>query len=330
MTSALTRVRSLLVPPRHADLRQVGVRDLVQFRATIASWILLGTGLGGLAFVVTPATYESRASFIVEQRAPSLVNSGAFGALASELGMGLSTGSVSPQYYADLLRSRSVLSAVAQRPVSMGDGPLSISDALQIDEADSLKRAEETLAELNRRLNVSANSRTSVISLDFTAPDRQMAAQILDLLLSELDLFVRVKRQSSARAQATFAAKALQDAEDSLRAAEMTELAFSETNREWDASPRLKLRMQQLQRRTEVRQTLVTTLQSQLETAKMGEINDTPQLTILDRPVPAAKRSAPTLGRTVGFGIMLGFLMAATVIAMRLAPPPRRRDLTDA
>ncbi|MEI6813811.1 MAG: hypothetical protein WCL36_06480 [bacterium] len=286
----------------------------------IASWVLTGAAVGLVALLVIPKSYQAHASFIVEQRSASRSGGGAFGALASELGVGIATGSAGPQYFADLLRSRAVQGAVSRQFVPAGTDSVLVSAALGATRGTQASTDEAAITELNRKLSVSANTRTGVVSIDVVAGDPAQAAAITTLLLSELDRFVREKRQSSARAQSLFAKSRLREASDSLRLAELAELQFVEGNREYRSSPRLNLVLQQLQRRTAAAQTLVTTLQSQLESSKLEEVNDTPQLTVLDVPTPPAGKSGPRFSQTVLLGVLLGFLAAAVLLAAKLGP----------
>jgi uncharacterized protein involved in exopolysaccharide biosynthesis len=326
MVSSHLMIRPMLVrfllPPDLEAPETIGLEVVLRCKAMIASWLSIGALAGAVAFALTPPSFQTRASFIVEQRVSSRGASGALGSLASELGVGVGPGAASAQYFADLLRSRAVQSAVAHRSFRRGNDSLQVSAILGTAKETERATEEATISEIDLRLNVSANSRTGVVSLDFTSGHAGDAANITRALLDELEKFVREKRKSSAREQAQFARKTLLEAEDALRAAEENEMIFTDRNREWQASPRLTLIYQQLHRRTVSQQALVTSLQSQLETAKMEEVNDIPQITVLDEPVPSAGRSAPRLSSNLGLGILCGFLAAAILLALRIVPRP--------
>jgi uncharacterized protein involved in exopolysaccharide biosynthesis len=281
------------------------------------AWTAIGSAVGFLAWLLLPPAFTAQGSFIVEQRSVARGGS-SLTALAGELGLGGGGGTATgPQYFADLLRARSIQSEVVRRviPVGLASDSQRVEDLLASGESAGLKREARARERLNAALSVNANPRTGVISFDVTARDPRAAAAIANLFLEQLNRFVMVTRQSSARAQREFAERRLHDASDSLARAEDQGLRFLLTNREWKSAPQLVFRYEQLQRQIATYQQLLISIRQQYEAARIEEVNDTPQITVLDPPLVPLWRTAPRLRATVGIGLLLGLAVAVVLVS---------------
>lgn len=283
----------------------------------LGSWTTLGTLVGLLAWSLLPPSYTAQATFIVEQRSVSRSGS-SLTALAGELGLGGSAGATTgPQYFADLLRARSIQDAIVVRKVAVGAGLDSqrVDALLASDEPLEANREARARQRLDASLSVIANPRTGVVSFEVTVRDARAATAIATLFLEQLDRFVMVTRQSSARTQREFAERRLKDASDSLARAEDSGLRFLLANREWKSAPQLVFRYEQLQRQISTYQQLLVSIRQQYEAARIEEVNDTPQITVLDPPRMPLWRTAPRLRATAGVGFLLGLAVAVVLVS---------------
>ena len=107
---------------------------------------------------------------------------------------------------------------------------------------------------------------------------------------------------------------------------------FLEANRQFENSPLLRFRRDELQRRVTQRQSVLTTLVQAFEEARISEVRDTPVITVLQTPfLPPGPDDRQTLVVAL-LGIVLGgaigVVFAFVVEAVRRPAPgdPARED----
>jgi uncharacterized protein involved in exopolysaccharide biosynthesis len=154
------------------------------------------------------------------------------------------------------------------------------------------------------------------MELAVTLPDRDFAAAAANLFVAALNAFNSTSRASQARARREYLETALSRQRDSLRLAEDSLERFLERNRTYRDAPALEFRQARLRRKVDLTQEVVTSLQRDLEAARLDEINDTPVLSVIDsaaaphRPVSPRKKRSAMLGVTLG---MVGTICCAAL-----------------
>ena len=108
-----------------------------------------------------------------------------------------------------------------------------------------------------------------------------------------------------------------------MNAAEESERYFLERNRQYQASPQLVYEYSRLQRQLQLRQQVYLTLATELETARIEELNDTPLFTVVDSARPPVKASSPRRIFVTVSGAVLGLAFAIMIIL--IAENLRRR-----
>jgi uncharacterized protein involved in exopolysaccharide biosynthesis len=288
-------------------------------------------GLVTLAvLLVTPRTYVARAAFIASEPA-SLSNSlGALSSVASQLGVpGLSSlasgsSSGSPQFYADLLTSNSVLHAVvttnfdASAAADHGGAPFAgtLVDYLRARgptasdrETDAMKRFTTSM------LVVSADRPTGIVRFDVQSKNRQLSALVSRRMLELVNDFNLRRRQTQAGAERDFSSVRAKASLDSLRAGEGALADFRSTNIDFSHSPALAAREAQLQRRVALAQQLYNSIAQRYELAAIEAVRNTPVVTVLDAPegLVAAK---PRYAVLLAVGAAFAGLLVACLIAL--------------
>jgi uncharacterized protein involved in exopolysaccharide biosynthesis len=276
--------------------------------------------LSAIVVLVMRPSYASSASFVPENPTQSRIPNGLAG-LASQLGVNLGAeASRSPAFYADLLRSRQILGDVlaAKIPSRHGSDSTTIYDLYGIRSATPELQLDEGVTALRNRITVAVDQRTNVVRVTVEAPEAVAARDILQLLLDRLADFDLHTRQSSAGERRKFIEGRVDSAGLQLRGAEQALRAFYEGNRQWQTSPQLRFEEQELNRQVAVQQELYLTLRREYETARIEEVNNTPVLTLIDRPAVPGRRVRPRRTITVILvTVVAGILAAALAIAIQ-------------
>lgn len=283
----------------------------------IRRWWWLPVGLVGVTILVSlvlPRSYRARLAFVPEAAA----GTGGLAAVAAQLGVPVPAldAARSPQFYADLLRSPSLVRRLLTSKYDP-DGPGPTPEAALLALVDPPGRTDEERLErgvemLGRRLHASVSLKTGVVTLlvDFETPwlARDVAAAALDAVTS----FDVETRQSQGRAERRFletrlevASRELQDSEDRMQ-------TFLERNREYRSSPRLAFQHSRLERDLVTRRELHTTLERAYEQARIAEVRDTPAITVVEAPVLPARPEGRLLLRSIlaaltGLGAIAAF-----------------------
>lgn len=296
---------------------------------------------GILLSFLMPKTWVSTVAFV--PGSTSSVNLPALlGGLAGQFGIRLpgERPAESPQFYRSLLQSREVLdSALLTRYLRVGASPIPalLVDVLEIHGRSIEERLEKGRKALRGHLVIAIDAETGIVRLGVKMPDPVLAAAVAQRLYTRLDEFNRSTRQTAARARREFLDDRVAEARQELTTAEDALRAFLTKNRLYRDSPDLVFDYGRLERQVQLLQQLYLTLASERETARLEEIDNTPVLTVVERPQVPVQASWPRpvlLGAALG---LLGAVAAALIIAsglyrerLRAEQPDAYAELTDA
>jgi len=291
---------------------------LLRRRRLVVTLPLAVALLAAVASLVVSPTYTAITTFVPEVSQAARVPAGLAG-LAGQFGIALGgEASQSPQFYADLIESRELMERVlrARYPRSSEEGVspdsatlLEILDQGGDNSADSLYKGVKKLTKL---VSTSVDRKTDVVELDVDAHDRVLAALVASRFLAYLNDFNAKTRQSQAGERRKFTEDRLAQAEADLRRAEEELKVFYQRNRSWQQAPQLVFEEGRLRRQVDVRQEVYLTLRREYETARIDEANDTPVLTVIDPPVPPARKSKPKRLVWVVVAAVLGGMVSVT------------------
>ena len=222
--------------------------------------------------------------------------------------------------YPEIIKSRSLARSMLKRRFdtnkfgpqkqllqifTYGNGnPQSSQDILEI-------KAVDRLLEM---ISVSENIKTGIITLSIFSSESQLAAEINQALIEELDSYQRRYNKAKTINTKHFIEGRIQDTEKELVAAEENLKIFRDRNRRIENSPALQLEQQRLGREVSVLTGVFTTLKQQLETTKIEEVKESDYVIVVDPPEIPLSRSKPNKKNMVvlsGFlGLGLGFLFS--------------------
>jgi uncharacterized protein involved in exopolysaccharide biosynthesis len=304
----------------------------VRLRLWATRWRTLILVLGsagvavGVSFIV-PAWYQSGATIVVDAGQNSLAATTGVLGFAAQLGLAGGTGQSSPQFYSDLLESRSLHDRLITTPLPLGtDGRLETLDQFWSDaEKPTPLDHQASLEKLARHFAASANPHTSAITFAVDAPSRSVAKLMADTTLAALnDLIISIRRRR-ASAEREFVEGRWDALGDSLKAHEDALRAFYERNRSI-TSPQLQFEEIRLKREVDRVEAVYSQVGGQLEQARIQEVRDTPALTVIDAPVEPVKRSFPRR-RIWAFTAALLGAAVALLLAMSEAAATRLQTL---
>lgn len=303
---------------------------LLRWRLIAGITILSIVGAVAASFIVPPV-YRAKASFVANSSSASKLpgvasSSPGVGGLISQLGGSLGGDpSESPNFYIQLFESRELLTRVAQSrfPNPRTDAPndsAQLIDIMKIKKKDPRLRMELAVKKLNKAIQAAFDIKTNLVSLtvDMQWPD--LASQVANTVVDEVSKFNRETRVSRAKAKRQFLEGRHDSAQGQLRTAEEKQRFFYEQNRGLLTSPSLRAEESRIKREVDLASDLFMSIQAQLETARLDEINDAALITVIDKAIPPRKAQWPRYGALLmtatALGIMFGFLIAGSLAVL--------------
>src|SRR5438552_6183680 len=316
------------------EARPLELVNLLLRRRRLVVTLPLGVALlAGVASLLVSPTYTAITTFVPEVSADARMPAGLAG-LAGQFGIALGgEASQSPQFYADLIESRELMERVlrARYPRSSEKGVsadsatlLEILDQGGDNSADSLYKGVKKLTKL---VSTSVDRKTDVVELDVDAHDRVLAALVANRFLAYLNDFNAKTRQSQAGERRKLTEDRLAQAEAELRREEEELKIFYQRNRSWQQAPQLVFEEGRLRRQVDVRQEVYLTLRRAYETARLDEANDNPVITVIDPPIPPARKSKPKrVLWVIAAAVLGGVVSVAWAITADRVEQLRRED----
>jgi uncharacterized protein involved in exopolysaccharide biosynthesis len=283
--------------------------------------LLLGCAFAGAVLFATrawlkPETYTVTSVLMPQgPKAPT-----GFVGLASQVGISIPGTQDNLQLYADLLKSREILRAVAERSYTFGtENGVRTSTLVDLYGGSAQEPFRMVLAvrRLAEQVSAAPSPKTGVITVQVKAEYAQLSHQVAQQLIDQLNRFNLEQRQSQAGAERKFAERRLTEAREELRTAENQLESFLAQNREFRTSPRLAFEQDRLAREIALRQQVYNMLAQAYEQSKMDEIRDTPVITIIEPPETPLMPDARGLRKNAVFGLVFGLVVAILIAVVR-------------
>lgn len=301
--------------------------ELLRGRKAVLGITVIGTSIGLVMALLRPSTYTTSFAFFPQAgqdagRAGLINLAGQFG-----LPIGAVQGPTqSPQFYADLLRTRTVLSPIAAETVTIGSHDhrrMPLSEFLGTAGSNSSLALENTIRRLRQKIIGSsvATRGSGVVTVTVQTRSAAVSFEVGRQLLESLNEFNLQTRQSQAGAERRFIEGRLTEARDTLRAAEQSLQRFLESNRQSEEYSPLSFARDRLQRDVTLKQEVVTELAQQYEDARIREVRDTPVLTVIEQPRIAARADQGERLKIFVTGLVLALVGAVGVVLVRASLP---------
>lgn len=278
------------------------------------SLFVAGAAAGAGVALAVPSQFTSTTEFIAQGSSQSLVPSALLG-LAASVGFSGSR-DFSPQFYADLLTSRPVLSGAINVPLPDPKNPGERRSLLDIEgftEPDSARRVDAGVRYLQTHVTAQSDVRTNIITLTVTAHSPMLAHDLAQSLLDGLNQLNVNFRQAQSHQLREFYESRVDTARADLQQAEDSLQYFLLRNRSTEGSPTLQLRQLSLTRAADLRRTVYVNTLQQYEEARAQEAKTIPVLTVLSQPSVPVRRSFPPRRLFVAIGGLVGLALAVLI-----------------
>ncbi len=176
------------------------------------------------------------------------------------------------------------------------------------------KMAIETMQE--EMIGVSIDRQSSIITLSINAMEPQLAADINNALITELDKHQQEFKTSRVEEKRQFIEDRLKEVKKDLESAEDDLKTFRERNRQI-VSPALLLDQERYQREVEVQKGIFITLKQEYELAKIQEVEEATVVHVLDPPEAPIEKSSPKRTLSVLLAGFLGIGMGVVAAFIR-------------
>jgi uncharacterized protein involved in exopolysaccharide biosynthesis len=304
--------RTVLTPGTGGDhdvLTWEGLLALLRrYRWLLLAAVVLGAVIPATMALTQPRTYTAISRFILN-RPPG--STGGISGLASQIGLRApdAGGMDSPEFYADLSKSREILWSVANSPLGADSGRL-VLDFLGVQAENPLLTKERAVISLRGSVDARVVG-NGVVEVRVSTSDPVVSRQMSEALLSALDRFILEARHKRSSAERQFTERRLRETQAELRVAQDALASFLERNRSYRNAPELTVRFERLSTEVSLRQQLFAAATLAYEQAKVDEIRDTPTMIVIENPDTPVAPDSRGLVRKAGMGVFIAFGLAA-------------------
>jgi uncharacterized protein involved in exopolysaccharide biosynthesis len=195
------------------------------------------------------------------------------------------------------------LKGMVGQAISGSPAPVGTTDA-----GEPLIPSEEennALKAVGNMISASVDEETGLMTISVTAGGPQLASDLTESFLGHFTTRVRTIRTEKVRERLQFVEGRFEEAEQELETAEEQLAQFLERNQN-PTTATLQFRRDRLQRQVTFKEQLYSELQSQLTQTRLDLQRRQPVVTVVEKPVPPNKRSAPKRTLTVLLSLILG------------------------
>ena len=153
-----------------------------------------------------------------------------------------------------------------------------------------------------------------LVQISIKSYEPELASQIADKVIYELEKTLQQNKKSKTSAQKTFINERIIQVLSKLTSQENALKKFRDENRNILASPALMLQQSRLMREVELQTQVYITLKTQLEMVQIEENESTKIMEVLDPPEKPILPKSPKFLETVIFCVLIGFFAGACFV----------------
>jgi uncharacterized protein involved in exopolysaccharide biosynthesis len=278
---------------------------------------LLASAAAAVTAVLRPPTWMAESRFMPQTKDER--GNPRLSGLAAQFGVSMGGGGAgeSIDFYYQLIRSRTLLQDAAFAQYALDGRQLSFAEFIDARNIQNQDGAAAAVAQLRERVNVLADPRSNLVTVQVSMRRPELAEAVNRQLLDLVNTFNVEQRRTSAATERQFVETAQQEAHRELQEAERALEQFHTANVRFENSPQLMLQEARLQRLVQTRQEVYVSLTQAYEQARIDEVRNTPVITILDKPEGSARRTSSTPAQSAITGVFWGMLLAMALAATR-------------
>ena len=271
----------------------------------------------GILFLF-PNYYRAVSTILPETEKSKLSALGQFADIANLAGVNI-PGSEIAKLYPTIVTSETVLRNVIYKEYQTKKfpQPVNLVKFWEIDKKDRGEEFEAAYTKLRSSLDASFDIKSSLVTVTLDMTDPQLAANVLNTIVGELDKFMRTKRTTNAQEQRKWVEVRLEEVAEDLRKAEEWLKEFREKNRRVSDSPELLLEQERLSRAVQINSTLFIELKKQYELAKIEEIKNIPIINVLDVARPPTRKDRPKRATNTVLMLLLAIIGSSGYFVVR-------------
>ncbi len=289
---------------------------ILRGRYRVAIWTIAGALISASLVITRPPLYRATVSFAPQGNDASKAG---LAGIASQFGVALPAGSqtLSPDYYAKLLKSNELLRRIAADSFvvpELGKRKLAFSDLLELKSSNALERQDKSVFQLGQMVNTSVSKATGIIDVTVDTKWRSVSIAIAQALIDGINDFNQRTRQAQAGAERRFIEGQLALATNELRAGEDRLEEFLHSNKQFTSSPELALQRDRLQADVDQRRQVFNSLTQSYQEVRLREVRDTPVITVIETPSAPGTPEPRGRSKVVLLGIILGGFVGVALV----------------
>jgi tyrosine-protein kinase Etk/Wzc len=306
-------------PSSPPGLDPLEVLGIIWAKRKIILILSFGVSLLTLGILLLQPNYYKAVSTILPETEKSKLSAlGQFADIAQLAGVNV-PGSEIARLYPTIVSSEAILRNVILRKYHSNKYADSVNliKYFELEEATPEKNMATALQKMRGLISSSFDNKTSIVTVTMEMEEPQLAADVLNAVVGELDNFMRHKRITNASEQVKWIDVRLTEVEPDLRTAEEKLKDFREKNRRVSDSPELLLEQERLARDVQMKSTIYVELKKQYELAKLEEIKNITIVNILDVARPPMRKDRPKRATNTALMFLLTFLGASGYYTVR-------------
>ena len=283
-------------------------------------YTVVGVAFGTVLALTRPIEYRSTASFITSQAGNQSRNG--LSSLAGQFGISIpeSNGVYTTEFYLRLLKSRTILERVGEKPFvvrELDNQKRTLLELLDIKTSSLEEAAEISYKELNDMVNAEVSKLAGTIELSATTKWPSVSKAIVERALKALGDVNIETQQQRAKLERLFLEDRIDATSQSLQDAENSMLKFLQANRDYMNSPELTFQHNKLQRDLMFQQQVFGSLAQKHEEVSLSEVRNIPQITVVEAANIALTPQPRGRLMRVFLGLLAGAMFGVTFITLK-------------
>jgi len=189
-----------------------------------------------------------------------------------------------------------------------------LSNELNISTKSQGRQIEACIEYLDNMIRVNKPRFSPVVKLDVIGLEPGYTVQLARRIIHHAGQLQRNYKNSQMSTKRTFLEERITDIEDKVVEVEEKLRSFRENNRILNKSPSLQLQEERMEQELNLQRSLMITLQTQYEQAKIEEIEKAAMIQVIDEPTMPWKKVSPKIGIWLFIVFTLSILFSLFVV----------------